>query len=117
MAFFESGKIEKIKILAFKDENYSIPVPDTTAFELLINPEGLSQKFTLEYSNLNNNPSNGQNATYFRTPPQSFSLDVLLDATGVIKDAGLLSIAIANPFATQDNDVTPLIQTLKKYTY
>lgn len=116
MAFFESGKIEKLFIEAYLDAKFENKVPGTTKFTLQINPETLSRKFAIDYGK-QENPSNGQNATYFRTRPEEFRFDVVLDATGVVKDAGLLNIAIANPFATQDNDLTSQIEEFKKYCY
>ena len=114
--FFESGKIEKLYIEAYEDDRFQNKAPGTDKFVVQVNPESITRKFAIEYHD-QQNPSTGQNAKYFRTKQEEFRIDVLLDATGVVKDAGLLNIAIANPFATQDNDLTAQITLFKSYCY
>lgn len=116
MAFFETGKIEKLYIEAYEDDRYQNKVPGTDKFVVQVNPETITRKFAIEYLD-QRNPSTGQNAKYFRTRQEEFRIDILFDATGVVKDSGLFNIAIANPFATQDNDLTAQITLFKNYCY
>src|SRR2546425_9970766 len=100
MAFFEMGKIEKLYIEAYEDDRFQNKAPGTDKFVVQVNPESITRKFALEYFD-QQNPSTGQNAKYYRTRPEEFKIDILLDATGVVVDAGLMNIAVPNPFATQ----------------
>ena len=116
MAFFETGKIEKLYIEAYEDDRYQNKAPGTDKFVVQVNPETITRKFAIEYLD-QRNPSTGQNAKYFRTRQEEFRIDILFDATGVVKEAGLLNIAIVNPFDTQDNDLTAQIAKFKSYCY
>jgi len=56
-------------------------------FVLLVNPETLSRKFEVEYSD-GNLPNTNQQPKYFRTKPEEFKLDILFDGTGVVRTRG-----------------------------
>ena len=115
----EMGKIEKLWIESFLDnEAGSQPrnIEGKTKFYALVNPENFTRKYAIEYVD-QNVPNTTQQAKYFRTKPEEFKLDLLIDGTGVVKDAGIINIGIANPFEDSDNDVTARIELLKKFCY
>ncbi len=103
----EMGKIEKLWIESFLDnEAGSQPrnIDGKTKFYALVNLENFTRKYAIEYVD-QNIPNTTQQAKYYRTSPR-FKLDLLIDGTGVVKDAGIINIGITNPFEDSDNDVT-----------
>jgi hypothetical protein len=115
--FFESGQIQKLKIHAYSDSTYPAG-QEVATFEVQVNPETITRKMSVTYAE-DSNPGEGQQAIYFNTNPEEFRIDILLDATGVVKDAGLLNIAVANPFAAlgDENDITRKVTDLKNCLY
>src|ERR1044072_1769569 len=115
--FFESGEIQKLVIYAYDDSTYSDD-RKVAEFKVQVNPENIHRKMSIDYAH-QDHAGEGQQAAYYRTNPEDFTIDILLDATGVVKDAGLLNIAIANPFASlgEENDITEQVNNLKHCLY
>ncbi len=77
------GKLEKMKILAFKDSDYTIPaVPPT--FPVLVNPETYSLDYAIEYNTDAAQSNNGTEARYTRHSPEQFTCDLWFDNTGIL---------------------------------
>lgn len=77
------GKLEKMKILAFKDDTFSKPaIPPT--FPVYINPETYSLNYTVEYNTDTAQGNNGTTARYTRHAPEEFSCDLWFDNTGIL---------------------------------
>jgi hypothetical protein len=114
--FFESGQIQKLKIYAYRDSTFP-QGEEVSTFEVQVNPESIKRTMRLRYSDVVN-PGEGQQAVYFNTEPEEFNIDILLDATGVVKDAGLINIAVVNPLGgDNDNDITAQVTSLKNTFY
>lgn len=84
----ETGKLEKMLILAFSDsekcENGGIPEADDV-FEALINPEGYALSYKLKFSDsAQGQGSSGQQLKYEYTEPEEISFEFLFDNTGII---------------------------------
>lgn len=77
------GKLEKLKILAFKDSAFKQPaVPPT--FPVLVNPESYEMQHTIEYNTDTPQGENGTEARYTRHDPEEFSCELIFDNTGIL---------------------------------
>jgi hypothetical protein len=77
------GKLEKMKILAFKDVEYKKPA--TPAFwPVLVNPESYGMEYTIEYNTDTAQGNDGTAARYTRHNPEEFSCDLWFDNTGIL---------------------------------
>ena len=93
----ESGKLEKMLILAFSDsekaENGGLKEADDV-FEALINPESYSLSYKLKFSeSAQGQGTSGQQLKYEYTEPEEISFDFLFDNTGIIDSKPRPSIA------------------------
>lgn len=95
------GKLEKMKILAFKDSAYKQPALPPT-FPVLVNPESYEMQHTIEYNTDTAQGNNGTEARYTRHDPEEFSCELWFDNTGILD-------GIARP------DIYPELETFKKF--
>lgn len=93
------GQIEKMRIQAFSDPSCASPVGDAYTFQ--VNPETYNYKFQLEYAEDQAPGTSGTALRYFRQIPNEWTFDILIDGTGVIKNASALDISLIG-------NVTPL---------
>lgn len=77
-----SGKLTKLKFVAYSDPEYSSQIGE---YDVLINPEGLKDKKSQEYSTSNStNGSSAQTVTYKGVGSSDFDLQLFFDGTGII---------------------------------
>lgn len=93
----ETGKLEKMLILAFSDsekaENGGINDADDV-FEALINPESYTLQYKLKFSEgAQGQGTSGVQLKYEYTDPEEISFDFLFDNTGIIDGQARDSIA------------------------
>jgi len=77
------GKLEKLKILAFKDSAFTKPALPPT-FPVFINPESYALNYTIEYNTDTAQGNNGTTARYTRHSPEEFSCELWFDNTGIL---------------------------------
>jgi hypothetical protein len=116
------GQLEKMYLIAYEHNEPNeakVSVDGDEKFIFQVNPESYKRKFGIQYANTAKVPgTTGDAGTYNLTPPETFTVDVLFDNTGVIKAESLLPNAIVNPFSPdQPTDVTPRVEKLKKFCY
>jgi hypothetical protein len=111
----EFGKIDKLKIWAYKDAEMTRPVAGGP-FIALINPETYSHKHKVEFCETQAPGTSGVALKYNKTTPQEYSFDFLFDATGVFKGASVLDFAVTNPFES-GKDVSVQIEEFKKKVF
>ena len=84
----QSGKLEKMLILAFADSKKAETGGANDAddkFEALINPETYTQEFKLKFSESGQgHGTSGKQLKYQYTEPEEMSFDFLFDNTGII---------------------------------
>lgn len=119
MSTFIGGEVTKMYIEAFKDNLFSdtgkVTVDDESRFTVMVNPESISRKVVINYAD-GNSLNTDQGGKYTSTNPEELNISFLLDTTGVIKDAGLISLAITNPFSNeQADDVSVLVVKLYRF--
>jgi len=85
------GKIEKMQIQAFESPESSSPA---AVYEFLVNPSTYSENFTINYNEEQAPGKNGTEARYQGQPPNDWEFEILIDGTGVIKDASALDISL-----------------------
>ncbi len=85
-------KLEKLKILVYGNR-LRIGRPQDT-FEVMFNPESYSLKYENVYQSDQGNNTSGRTAKYSLSKPQTLSLKLILDDTGVA-DYGLSGLATA----------------------
>lgn len=79
------GKLEKMKILAFKDSAYTQPAAPPF-FPVLVNPETYSLDYSIEYNTDTAQGSNSAEAAYVRHSPEQFTCDLWFDNTGILDE-------------------------------
>ena len=84
----ESGKLEKMLILAFSDsrkaESGGLAEADDS-FEALINPESYTQEYKLKFSESGQGQgTSGKQLKYEYTQPEEMTFEFLFDNTGII---------------------------------
>jgi contractile injection system tube protein len=85
---FDRFKLEKLKILAFKDvERSGTPLLE---FEAMFNPTSYSESYAIQWARQQGINSTGAELRYTCSPPGELSLDLVLDGTGV-DEIGLLA--------------------------
>jgi len=93
----ESGKLEKMLILAFSDsekaENGGLKEADDV-FEALINPEGYALSYKLKFTDsAQGQGTSGQQLKYEYTEPEEITFEFLFDNTGIIDGKPRASVA------------------------
>ena len=93
----ETGKLEKMLILAFSDsekaENGGVNDADDS-FEALINPESYTLQYKLKFSEgTQGQGTSGAQLKYEYTEPEEITFDFLFDNTGIIDGQARDSIA------------------------
>lgn len=104
----QDGKLQKLKIRAFSDPEFSKEVflSGNKEYEVAINPETYSLSYKAEYTSANATGTTGGKMPFFRTLPENLNLEFLFDRTGVFADS-----------QPQDNGVNGDIADFKKITY
>ncbi len=116
------GQLEKMYILAYETNEQSaskVSVDGEDKFVFQVNPETYKRRFGINYTNEGNTPGTMSDpGTYHNTAPETFSVDILFDSSGVLASESLLSIATVNPFSSgEPAEVTDRIEKLKRFCY
>lgn len=96
------GKVEKMRMQAFLDPADASPF---STYEFLVNPSAYSERFAVNYNEEMAPGNNGAELKYQGQPPNDWEFELLIDGTGVIKEANALSIAVigsVNPVDVQE---------------
>jgi len=106
----ESGKLEKMLILAFSDSKTAESGGKSKAddyVEALINPESYTQSYKLKFSKSGQGQgTSGQQLKYEYSEPGEMSFEFLFDNTGIIDD---------NPRDSVADDVLEFRKVLTEY--
>jgi phage tail protein X len=100
------GQLEKLKIIAFKQADYSDPPSEQESFAAMLNPEAYTLDYKVEYQDGQGQGSSASQQRFTVKKPEEFSFELLLDSTGV---------ADGNPRESIEDDVTRLRDILLKY--
>lgn len=83
MAFL--GELEKMIITKLDQDGTATGTP----IQVLINPEGYKESYTVEYNDDHQNNSGGQTPKFVKVKPGNFSFKLLFDSTGIFDVVGL----------------------------
>ncbi len=83
MAFL--GELEKMIITKLDQDGAATGTP----IQVLINPEGYKESYTVEYNDDQQNNSGGQKPKFVKVKPGNFSFKLLFDSTGIFDVVGL----------------------------
>lgn len=100
-----SGKLEKMIIQAYSDENFSGKAG--APFEVMINPETYSHTYSINYTDRKKMGSNAQASDFNQMAKEKLSFKIVLDSTGVVP------LSEAN----KGKDVKQMIKDLKGIVY
>lgn len=81
-----SGQLGKLRMTAFSDPKM-LPTSIVGTLEALINPEGYSQEFGIEYGKDQSVGDSIRNNTYSYTAPESMEFTFLFDRTGALPES------------------------------
>lgn len=116
------GQLEKMYLIAYQNNEPNeakVIVDGDEKFIFQVNPESYRRRFGIQYANTGRVPGTTSDAgTYNLTLPETFTVDILFDNSGVITNESLLQIAVVNPFSPdKPNDVTRRVEKLKNFCY
>lgn len=103
------GKIEKMQIQAFTDATQSRQ-PLSEPYTFLVNPSTYNERFSVQYNEEQAPGTSGTELKYQSQPPNDWEFELLIDGTGVIKEASALNISLigsVDPLDVQE-EVTKL---------
>ena len=100
------GKLEKLKIIAFKNADYSDSPADQQSFTAMLNPETYTLDYKVEYQDGQGQGTSSAQQRFTVKKPEEFSFELLLDSSGIIDD---------NPRESIEDDITELRDLLLKY--
>lgn len=83
MDLMDMGLHKKLKITAYKDASFSTP-KSGAVFTAMLNPESISEEYTVEYNDEQAVGSPDSCIKYKKTPPGSIKFDLILDGSGVV---------------------------------
>lgn len=75
-----SGKLEKMRIKSFSDSKFD---EQTDEFTVMFNPEQLTLNYEIETDDAQGMGTSASGQTYLLSKPQEWSIDFLIDGTGV----------------------------------
>ncbi|MFB3131204.1 MAG: hypothetical protein ACE10K_01645, partial [Rhodothermales bacterium] len=89
-------KLEKLKVIAYKDRKRSSKVG---TFEAMYNPDSFSQKYAIKYEATQGINTTGKEVNYTQSIPEELGIKLILDGTGV-SQFGILSL-FGNPTVSE----------------
>ncbi len=96
--FGDLTSAEKLYVEPYVDAAFSQRAPGEK-FSALINPATYTCKYEFEYDDTQAGGKSSVQLKFNKIKPQKFTFDFLFDSTGVVKNASVLNVSIANPFA------------------
>src|SRR5688572_4352488 len=97
------GQVEKMQLQAFTDATESRQ-PLTEPYTFLVNPATYNERFSVQYNEEQAPGTSGAQLKYQAQPPGDCEFELLIDGTGVVKEASALNIALigsVNPVNVQ----------------
>lgn len=98
-----SGKLEKLKIIAFNNADYS---EEQGSFTAMLNPETYTIDYKIDYQEGQGQGTSGAQLRFTGIKPQEFAFELLIDSTGIVD---------GNPRESVEDDINTLRDLLLKY--
>lgn len=100
------GTIEKLKIIAFKNADYSDPPQGLPYFTAMLNPETYNLDYKVEYQDGQGQGTSSSQQRFTVKKPEEFAFELLIDSSGIIDN---------NPRESIERDIDELREILLKY--
>ncbi|NHF58026.1 LysM peptidoglycan-binding domain-containing protein [Flavobacteriaceae bacterium TP-CH-4] len=100
------GKLEKLKIIAFKNADYSDAPSEQETFTAMLNPETYSLDYKVEYQDGQGQGTSSSQQRFSVKKPEEFAFELLIDSSGIID---------GKPRESIEDDITELRDLLLKY--
>ncbi len=102
------GHLEKMRIQAYRDATCNTPIGSPYAFQ--VNPASYHFRYQLEQVENKAPGTSGSTLKYFQQIPNEWEFEILIDGTGVIKNANALDISLIGSTNTLkvEDEVTKL---------
>ena len=81
-----NGKLEKMKIEAYKNADYDFSDSPAATFIVMFNPNTYSQKYQVEYKDRQGQGDTGSPQIFGKVKPQEYTFEFLFDGTGTVMD-------------------------------
>jgi hypothetical protein len=101
-----SGKLEKLKIIAFKNADYSDAPEEQQSITAMLNPESYTLDYKVEYQDGQGQGTSSAQQRFTVKKPEEFAFELLIDSSGIID---------GNPRESIEEDITILRDLLLKY--
>jgi hypothetical protein len=101
-----SGKLEKLKIIAFKNADYSDAPEEQQSITAMLNPESYTLDYKVEYQDGQGQGTSSSQQRFTVKKPEEFAFELLIDSSGIID---------GNPRESIEDDITLLRDLLLKY--
>lgn len=98
-----SGKLEKLKIVAFSNADYT---EEQGSFTAMLNPETYTIDYKIDYQEGQGQGTSGAQLRFTGIKPQEFAFELLIDSTGIVD---------GNPRDSVEEDINTLRDLLLKY--
>ncbi|MBV7530229.1 hypothetical protein [Chitinophaga sp. sic0106] len=123
MVSTSAGHLEKMKLKAYKEPDVNskaVTVKGNDTFTFKVNPESFRRTYGIAYKDEANVPqgTTSQPKQFSHTKPESFSVDILLDESGIFPDPGQTSqTELIGPVPTVRPDVSSQVADLLAFCY
>jgi len=111
-----SGELIKLRIKAYKDEQFSDEVADGE-FRTLVNPNKYSFKYKIEQNDDQASGTSTSAPRFNRILPEDLSLEFIFDRTGVITDYGAAGTSDDKTFKDEGSGIIDDIDKFKKVVF
>lgn len=101
-----SGQLEKLKIIAFKNADFSDPPAEQQSFTAMLNPDTYTLDYKVEYQDGQGQGTSASQQRFTVKKPEEFSFELLIDSSGIVD---------GNPRESIEDDITALRDLLLKY--
>jgi hypothetical protein len=111
-----SGELIKLRIKAYKDEQFSDEVADGE-FKTLVNPDKYSFKYKIEQNDDQASGTSTSAPRFNKILPEDLSLEFIFDRTGVITDYGAAGTSDDKTFKDEGSGIIDDIEKFKKVVF
>jgi hypothetical protein len=111
-----SGELIKLRIKAYKDEQFSEEVADGE-FRTLVNPNKYSFKYKIEQNDDQASGTSTSAPRFNKILPEDLSLEFIFDRTGVITDYGAAGTSDDKTFKDEGSGIIDDIEKFKKVVF
>lgn len=101
-----NGELEKLKIIAFKNADYSDSPEEQETFTAMLNPESYTLDYKVEYQDGQGQGTSAAQQRFTVKKPEEFAFELLIDSTGITD---------GNPRESIEEDINTLRDLLLKY--